>query len=795
VRATIQSITDSIPALVAYVGRDRRYVVVNRAYEEWLGVDRDWILGRTMDEVLGPHILSRIEPYIVRALSGESVTYEMRLAYERGARDVQANYVPDIRDGQVNGFVALITDLTERKKLEQNLREQIVSASELARISQLLVAELDLTRLVRELTQSAIHLTGAQFGEFDESFRGHAVVRSDDITADPRYRLDPPEHGVGRGGVPVRSYLAVPVVSRTGDVLGGLFFGHADPGLFAERQEALVVALASQAAVAIDNRRLFAALEKERAQAQDASRQYQFVAEIIPQLVWTNDASGALDYVNQRWTEYTGFSLEQSRERGWQGVLHPDDVTRTRSIWTRAMARADLFEVTARVRRASDGTYRWFLGRAHPLKDEDGRVLSWFGTCTDIHDQKMHEDSERLMSEASRVLATSFDLSSTLPTVASMLASWFHGYCIIDTLEETGLERAAAIHMDAGQQGLLDQMRAFAPRDDHSSPLWRAIESRAPEICNDVTDRLLTATSMSDRHLNVRRAIGTTGYIIAPMIAGGRVAGTIMIGAINGDPFEHAHLKPVQELAYRCAIAIENSRSYRNAQEANRLKDEFLAVVSHELRTPLNAMRGWMSLLRGSRLGEAERARALEVIDRNITAQTQLVEDLLDVSRMVTGSMRLHVEPVNLADVVRSAVESIAPAAAARRIQVETQFDVASGLVDGDPARLQQIVWNLLSNSVKFTPPGGSISVRLSARDGILDVTVTDTGQGITPEFLPFVFERFRQGDSTTTRQVGGLGIGLAIVRHLAELHGGTITASSEGEGRGAEFVLSLPRR
>jgi len=794
VRATIQSITDSIPALVAYISHDRRYMVANRLYEEWLGLDPDAMVGRTMAEVLGADVVSRIEPYVSRALSGEPVTFEMRLAYGRGARDVQARYVPDVRDGQVKGFVALITDLTERKKLEEDLREQLVSASELARVSQLLAAEFDLTRLVQSITDSAKQLTRAQFGTFDQAFRGNVIVRSDDITIEPRYRDDPPHRWIPAGHLPVRSYLAVPVVSRTGEVLGGLFFGHADAGVFAERQETLVVALASQAAVAIDNSRLFAALEKERAQAQDASRQYQFVAEIIPQLVWTNDATGALDYVNHRWTDYTGFGLEQSREWGWQGVLHPDDVSRTRTMWTRAMARGDLFEVTARVRRASDGMYRWFLGRAHPLKDPAGRVLSWFGTCTDIHDQKMHEDSERLLSEASRVLAATFDLSSTLPTIASMLASWFHGYCIIDLLEETGLERAAAIHMDAAKQVLLDEMRAFAPRDNRSSPLWRAVETRTAEICNDVTDAVLTATSMSDRHLNARRAIGTTGYIIAPMIAGGRVAGTIMIGAVNGDPFENAHLRPVQELAYRCAIAIGNSRSYRDAQEANRLKDEFLAVVSHELRTPLNAMRGWMSLLRGSRLGEAERVRALEVVDRNITAQTQLVEDLLDISRMVTGSMRLQMERVDVADVVRSAIESIAPAASARRIRVETSFDIPTAPVTGDPARLQQIVWNLLSNSVKFTPPGGSIFVGLGEREALVEVTVRDTGQGITPEFMPYVFERFRQGDSTTTRSVGGLGIGLAIVRHLAELHGGTITASSEGERKGAEFVLSLPK-
>jgi PAS domain S-box-containing protein len=669
--ATIQSITDSIPALIAYVGRDRRYVVANRLHREWLGVDAPAMVGRTLEEVLSDEVVRTIDPYVARVLAGEAVTFEMRFGAGDSQRDVQVRYVPDIReDGQVHGFVALATDVTDRTKVEADLRDQLTSSGELARVAQ-----------------------------------------------------------------------------------------------------------------------------RERIQAQEASRQYQFLAEIIPQLVWSNGTNGEIDYVNKRWTEYTGFTLEQSRDRGWQAMLHPDDVVRTRTQWTRAMTRGELFEMTARVRRASDGMYRWFLGRSHPLKDAHGRVVGWFGTCTDIHDQKTHEDSERLLSEASRVLASSFDLSSTLPTVASMLASWFHGYCIIDLLEETGLERAAAVHMDPAKQSLLDEMRAFAPKDNRTSPLWRVVETRTAEICNEVTEQSLAATATSTRHHDVRRAIGTTGYIIAPMIAGGRVAGTIMIGAVNGDPFEPAHLRPVQELAYRCAISIGNAHAYRDAHEANRLKDEFLAIVSHELRTPLNAMRGWMSLLRGSRLGEPERIRAMEVIDRNITAQTQLVEDLLDISRMVTGSMRLHVDAVDLADVIRGAVESIGPAVAAKRLHVRMRFDIDEGPVNGDPARLQQIVWNLLSNAVKFTPAGGTIEVVLGQRDSHVEVTVSDTGQGIAPEFLPHVFERFRQGDSTTTRPVGGLGIGLAIVHHLAALHGGTVTASSEGEGRGATFVLSLPKR
>lgn len=250
----------------------------------------------------------------------------------------------------------------------------------------------------------------------------------------------------------------------------------------------------------------------------------------------------------------------------------------------------------------------------------------------------------------------------------------------------------------------------------------------------------------------------------------------------------------MEELAYRVAIAVTNARAYLAARDANRLKDEFLAVVSHELRTPLNAMRGWTTLVKSGRLSAEQEKQALDVIERNINAQAQLVDDLLDISRIVSGKMRLEVQAADLPKIVEAALESVAPAAAAKGITLVPEVDGHIGITRGDPDRLQQVVWNLLSNGIKFTGRGGQVRVRLSAGAEHVELAVSDTGQGIPPAFLPHVFDRFRQGDSTTTRMVGGLGLGLAIVRHLVELHGGTVTASSPGEGQGATFVVTLPR-
>ena len=241
-------------------------------------------------------------------------------------------------------------------------------------------------------------------------------------------------------------------------------------------------------------------------------------------------------------------------------------------------------------------------------------------------------------------------------------------------------------------------------------------------------------------------------------------------------------------------LLLRNEQEARaTAEAANRTKDEFLAVLSHELRTPLNAVYGWARMLRSGQMDEDRVERALEAIERNANAQVQLIDDLLDVSRVVTGKMRLDVRPVDLGLVVESALDAVRPAAEAKGVRLHSALDPDTGQVMGDPDRLGQVVWNLLMNAVKFTPRGGQVRVRLQRVSSRVEIVVSDTGQGITADVLPFVFDRFRQGDSSTTRAHSGLGLGLALVKHLVDLHGGTVTAQSAGAGRGATFVVTLP--
>jgi signal transduction histidine kinase len=284
-------------------------------------------------------------------------------------------------------------------------------------------------------------------------------------------------------------------------------------------------------------------------------------------------------------------------------------------------------------------------------------------------------------------------------------------------------------------------------------------------------------------------------YLALPVRSrSGQVLGGLFFGHSQPGRFQQRHEQLAVGMASSAAVALDNARLYKEAQDANRLKDEFLATLSHELRTPLNAMLGWAHMLRSMTLPPETVSRALESLERNARAQAQLVEDLLDVSRIVSGKLQINSGEVDLARVVLEAVESVRPALVAKRLDLQLSVPPELGaIVKGDADRLRQVVWNLLSNATKFTPSGGQVAVSVRTVDGQAEVSVRDTGVGIPRQFLRHVFERFRQAESTASRRHGGLGLGLAIVRHLTEAHGGTVDVESAGEGQGATFTVRLP--
>jgi signal transduction histidine kinase len=296
---------------------------------------------------------------------------------------------------------------------------------------------------------------------------------------------------------------------------------------------------------------------------------------------------------------------------------------------------------------------------------------------------------------------------------------------------------------------------------------------------------------------DLRRRLAGVPYravLALPLIAHGRVIGALALGHRRGHVFTEEDALLGQAFADQAALALENARLYAEARASNRAKDEFLATLSHELRTPLTAMLGWVRMLRSRVLDPPTVARGLEVIERNVRLQAQLIEDLLDVSRIIAGKVALELRPVDPAEGVEAALDAVTPSAESRRIELVKRADPDTGLLEADAARLQQVVWNLLSNAIKFVAEGGRVEVRLDAWGPHVRLRVTDNGPGISRDFLPHIFDRFRQADSTTTRAHGGLGVGLAIVRHLVELQGGTVSADSPGPGQGATFTVLFPR-
>lgn len=295
------------------------------------------------------------------------------------------------------------------------------------------------------------------------------------------------------------------------------------------------------------------------------------------------------------------------------------------------------------------------------------------------------------------------------------------------------------------------------------------------------------------------RSLGLTAYSCQPLIAQGKLFGTLGFGSYHRTHFSTAEVNLLQVLCDQIAVALERAELVSSLQHqtgelkrANRVKDEFLAVLSHELRTPLNPILAWSQMLQHRKFSQDKLAIGLETIERNAKLQAQLIDDLLDVARILRDKLVLNPVPLDLGRVIDAAIETVQPTAVAKSVGIEKHFSPA-GQVAGDAARLQQVVWNLLTNAVKFVPAGGRVQIGLSQVGDRIQIQVKDNGKGIRPDFLPYVFESFRQADASTTRTFGGLGLGLAIVRQIVEMHGGTITADSEGEGQGATFTVLLP--
>ena len=422
-------------------------------------------------------------------------------------------------------------------------------------------------------------------------------------------------------------------------------------------------------------------------------------------------------------------------------------------------------------------------------------------------EKAINEANERALMEYERLLERISSLSLALGT-ARELSTIFHGLreftrvsvpcngffvSLYDPLRNV---RTACYGWGDGDEVDVSQLPPMPVTE--SGPNSRAVRTGQVVITNDymrATSANLSVIVGEDDGLRPESSLAV------PMAVMGRIIGTIEVQSYQKQAYRHEHATAMSMAANLTAVAIENVRLLKlertareAAEESNRLKDEFLATVSHELRTPLTAILGWARLLEDGALDQTMTQQAVDTIWRNAKAQAQIVDDILDVSRIITGNLYIDLHPIEVVPVVQNAINVVRPTADAKGIRIETQIDSAPlAMVSGDGNRLQQVIWNLLLNAVKFTNSGGRVTLKVTQANAAVEISVTDTGQGISRAFMPYVFDRFSQADSTTTRHHGGLGLGLAIARHLVEIHGGTIRAASRGEGQGATFTITLP--
>jgi PAS domain S-box-containing protein len=534
---------------------------------------------------------------------------------------------------------------------------------------------------------------------------------------------------------------------------------------------------------------------------------------------WSWDAK--TDMMTMSETAALMFDIPAGSHMTWpqlRELLHVEDRERSKLAVEQALAEHVDYDIEYRVKRAK-GPEVWVSAKGRGVYGENGEVLGMLGFVQDISTRKANEetlreqaDALRTLYETGQIISAELDLHKTVQAVtdaATELTGAGFGSFFYNILNEEGA--SYMLYTLAGVPREAFEHFPMPRATDLFGPTFRGEGVvRIGNVKNDPRyGRNSPYYGMPEGHLPV------VSYLAVPVISrSGEVLGGLFFGHPEPDVFTERDETLVYSLASQAAIAMDNARLYetakrareeaekaaadnerlyRQAEESSRLKEEFLATISHELRTPLSAILGWARMLRLGQLSKDNEAKALDTIERNARAQAQLVDDLLDVSRIITGKLRMDVRPADPNAFIDAAVEAVRPAAEAKGVRVQKVMDTGAVSIPGDPVRLQQVVWNLLSNAIKFTPRGGRVQIRSERVNSHLEIVVSDTGQGISSDFLPHVFDRFRQADQKTSRQHGGMGLGLAIVRHLVELHGGTVSATSEGEGQGATFTVMLP--
>jgi PAS domain S-box-containing protein len=511
--------------------------------------------------------------------------------------------------------------------------------------------------------------------------------------------------------------------------------------------------------------------------------------------IFQTDAEGNCLFVNERWCDLAGLSPEAAAGPGWAAALHPDDRERVFQEWYGAAEAGREFASEYRF-RTPHGKVSWLQGSAVALRNETGDVTGYIGTITDIGGTKRAQEALHFLADASATLAALVDYESTLQKVAALTVPRIADWCAVDMVEPDGsMRRLAVAHADPAKVRLAqDLQRRYPP--DPSSPhgVPQVLRTGQPDMMADIPDELIVQGARDEEHLRLLRELGLKSYMCVPLKGRGKLLGVVsFVSAESGQRYTNTDLSFAEELARRAATAIENAKLYAELREADRRKDEFLAMLAHELRNPLAPIRNALHIMQQPGADAAVGQQLRDMAKRQVQHLARLLDDLLDVSRISRGKIELRREPVDVAVLVNRSAEAVRPLYEERHHQLTVSLPLEPLRVEGDPTRLEQVLTNLLNNAAKYTDPGGKVWLTAERADGEAVIRVRDTGIGIEPVMLPRIFDLFVQADRRLERSQAGLGIGLTLVKKLVELHGGRVEVSSPGPAKGSEFVVRLP--
>jgi PAS domain S-box-containing protein len=798
--AVLQGFIAASPIGFALFDRELRFLYANEALAKINGLSLSQVLGRTLWEVV-PEIAPQFAPMLRQIMATQEPVLNLEFNGEVRPgvfRSTIGNHYPVcLSNGELIGLGVALIDVSELNQAQQELKESEQRFRDLADNISQFAWMADETGWILWYNKRWFDYTGTSLEEM-QGWSWQKVHHPDYVEpVTNKFRACIQAGETWEDSFPIRGkdgqyrwFLsrAIPLRDEQGKIIR--WFGTNTD--ITELQEA----------------------EKK---LQKSETEFRTISNAAPALVWVCNREGEITFFNQRWYEYTGQTEAEASGHGWVETMHPDDAPQILAHWERCQKTGEIYEGEVRYRR-HDGEYCWHTFRALPRWGASGEIESWYGVSINISARKEAEhEREKLLAQqrqytqqlqglttAALAINSALTVEEVLKVMTDQAASIIGAHQSITsmTIDQNWANSINAVYLSDKYAQWQDY---YEKPDGSGIYAWVCHWNRPMRMTEAELDSFMGNGQVLVPQVGQRPPM--RGWLAAPLVArDGHNIGLINLSDKYEGEFTASDESILIQLAQMASVAVENVRLYEaeqqaraaaeaareTAESANRIKDEFLAVLSHELRSPLNPILGWSKLLQSRKLSEAKIAEGLATIERNAKLQTQLIDDLLDISKILRGKLTLNVEPVNLCFVIEAAIDTVRTAAIAKSISLRPVLPNI-GQVSGDAARLQQIVWNLLSNAIKFSPQGGRVDICLQRVGDQAKITVKDTGKGINSDFLPHIFESFRQEDASTTRKFGGLGLGLAIVRQLVEAHGGTITADSPGEGLGATFTVQLP--